>query len=109
MGSWYHATMKPILPLIALGASLSLSASAGPIHRSYAAKAAFAHLHPCPSTGLRIPHCPRYVIDHIIPLCAGGEDASANMQWQEHSQSLTKDRAEWRQCAALRRGKHGKL
>jgi len=25
---------------------------------------------------------PGYVIDHVIPLACGGEDAPSNMQWQ---------------------------
>jgi len=25
---------------------------------------------------------PGYVVDHVVPLCAGGADAPSNMQWQ---------------------------
>ena len=38
--------------------------------------------HPCPSTGKRYGACPGYVKDHVDPLCNGGPDAVANMQWQ---------------------------
>lgn len=67
-------------------------------HRSEAPKIAFAHLHACPSTGLHIPHCPGYVIDHIVPLCACGPDAPSNMQWQSLAASKVKDRLERKQC-----------
>lgn len=87
--------------------SIVLAASVVPssakIPRSHAALVAFARVHPCPSTGLRITSCPGHVIDHVVPLCAGGADLPRNMQWQEHEASLFKDRGERRQCAALRR------
>lgn len=72
--------------------------------RSHAELVKFARVHPCPSTGLRITSCRGYVIDHIVPLCAGGADKPSNMQWQEYRQSLVKDRWERRLCARLRRG-----
>ena len=34
---------------------------------------------------------PGYVIDHIIPLCAGGLDAPSNMQWMEREAAILKD------------------
>lgn len=39
---------------------------------------------PCPAAGERKGSCPGndYVIDHIEPLCAGGEDHKRNMQLQ---------------------------
>lgn len=78
------------------------TASAGQ-QRSYQAKREFARAVPCPSTWRYIPHCPGYVIDHVVPLCAGGADTPVNMQWQNREQSLVKDREERRLCAALRR------
>ena len=44
---------------------------------------------------------PGYIIDHIVPLCAGGPDAVANMQWQTVAQAKAKDRHEKALCAAL--------
>lgn len=70
--------------------------------RSSSAIAAFKRHNPCPTTGARRGACAGYIIDHIIPLCAGGPDKPINMQWQTRSNSLIKDRAERRQCRTLR-------
>lgn len=42
---------------------------------------------------------PGYVVDHIIPLCAGGRDTVANLQWQTAQESKRKDRLERKVCA----------
>lgn len=60
---------------------------------------AFRKTHPCPSTGKTAGACPQYVVDHKYPLCAGGQDAPENMQWQAKDQSLAKDRIERELCA----------
>lgn len=44
---------------------------------------AFRTAHACPSTGLHKGPCPDFRIDHVIPLCAGGADATRNLQWQD--------------------------
>lgn len=46
---------------------------------------------------------PGFRIDHISPLCACGDDAVYNLQWQTLAASLEKDRFERQMCAALRR------
>ena len=46
---------------------------------------------------------PGYVVDHVVPLCAGGADAPRNMQWQTVEQAKVKDRQERASCAARRR------
>jgi hypothetical protein len=43
-----------------------------------------------------------YVVDHIFPLCAGGADRPANMQWQAVAEAKVKDVDEKRLCARLR-------
>jgi hypothetical protein len=68
--------------------------------RSGWVKAEFKRLNPCPATGLPRGPCPGYVIDHIVPLCAGGSDTAANMQWQAVEAAKIKDRDERRQCRA---------
>jgi hypothetical protein len=62
-------------------------------HRSAAARDEFKREHPCPATGQRRGSCPGYVIDHVIPLCAGGPDRPSNMRWQGLAESKVKDRA----------------
>ena len=42
---------------------------------------------------------PGYVIDHVVPLCAGGADAPSNMQWQTVEAAKIKDRQERAECA----------
>jgi|SRR5712664_2006245 len=45
---------------------------------------------------------PGYVVDHVVPLCAGGADAPSNMQWQTVAEAKVKDRQERTQCARHR-------
>ena len=45
---------------------------------------------------------PGYVVDHVVPLCAGGADAPSNMQWQTVEDAQVKDRQERATCAARR-------
>jgi hypothetical protein len=75
--------------------------SHGKIKRSAAAKDIFKRQHPCPSTGETSGPCPGYVIDHIVPLCASGPDATYNMQWQTLDQGKEKDRWEKKECRAF--------
>lgn len=71
--------------------------SLGATHRSTAARDAFKQ-----QTGY--PHGrPGFVIDHRIPLCAGGVDAPSNMAWQSIADARRKDRFEKALCAELRR------
>lgn len=70
--------------------------------RSAAARYGFAKAHACPATGAHRLPCPGWVIDHVVPLCAGGEDAPANMQWQTVEAAREKDREEQRTCRAQR-------
>lgn len=57
----------------------------------------------CPATQTITTHCPGYVVDHIIPLCANGLDAPVNMQYQELHESYIKDIQERKQCRLLRK------
>jgi hypothetical protein len=54
--------------------------------------------HPCPANGATHGACPGWVRDHIIPLCAGGSDTVANMQWQTVADAKAKDILERREC-----------
>jgi hypothetical protein len=71
--------------------------------RSHAAKAAFQRANPCPTTGATRGGCPGHVVDHMVPLCAGGADAPVNMQWQPVDEAKIKDREEAKLCRSLRR------
>jgi hypothetical protein len=53
------------------------------------------------STGYGGPR-PGYVVDHVRPLCSGGPDTVANMQWQTVAEAKVKDADERRLCAQLR-------
>jgi hypothetical protein len=72
--------------------------------RSAQAVSSFKRHHPCPATGARSGSCPGYVVDHIEPLCAGGSDHPANMQWQTVADAKVKDVTERMQCRGMRKG-----
>jgi hypothetical protein len=71
--------------------------------RDRAQRTAFFREHPCPATNKTHGACPGWVVDHIIPLCAGGADDPSNMQWQELEVSKEKDKEEWRTCRELKK------
>jgi hypothetical protein len=71
--------------------------------RSSKAVRQFRASHPCPATGRASGPCPGYVVDHVEPLCAGGADRPANMQWQAVEDAKRKDVEERRLCAQLRK------
>ncbi|SFA84822.1 hypothetical protein SAMN04515620_10530 [Collimonas sp. OK607] len=92
--------MKTTIALtILFAASLFAVTPAGArVERSASAKHEFQHMTPCPSTGQNLGKCPGYVIDHIDPLCHGGADAPANMQWQTIADGKAKDQRERELC-----------
>lgn len=90
--------IQRLIPILAL-LLISAPAWSGERPRSAAAKAEFKRTNPCPSTGSPRGLCPGHVIDHVTPLCAGGEDAPRNMQWQTVEAAKIKDRREREQCA----------
>jgi hypothetical protein len=79
------------------GTCLCTGASA----HSYEARAEFMRSHPCPANGQTRGACPGYVVDHVVPLCAGGADASSNMQWQAIDAAKAKDRDAMSQCRRM--------
>lgn len=78
--------------------ALLFAVSAAGGTRSAASKYQFRKLNPCPSTGEQRGACPGHVVDHIVPLCAGGQDTPENMQWQTVAAAKKKDIEERRQC-----------
>lgn len=91
--------MRGITLLLAL---LAFSVEAR-IERSAAEVLAFKRANPCPSTQERRGSCPGWEVDHIQPLCTGGPDTRANMQWLSVEGHRTKTRQDLRVFRYLRR------
>jgi hypothetical protein len=73
------------------------------IKRSAKAKREFQASNPCPRNGATRGRCPGHDIDHIKPLCAGGEDTPANMQWLSLEKHREKTRVDLFECRTLRK------
>ena len=71
--------------------------------RSAAAVREFRRLNPCPATGQVRGACPGWVLDHRMPLCAGGEDHPSNMQWQTTANAAAMAKRETRLMVSPRR------
>lgn len=91
--------MKKSLLLLSL-LTLSLNSVADTRHASQAAL--FRATTPCPATHKIQKWCAGYVVDHTMPLCAGGIDSPSNMQWQTKSASYLKDIEERKLCRSLK-------
>lgn len=87
--------------LLALAAVCSVArGSDGQIARSQDVARSFRRANPCPDgpdKGSKT-RCKGYVIDHVVPLCAGGADAVQNLAWQTRKDAAAKDRAEVALC-----------
>src|SRR5262245_16711065 len=59
----------------------------------------FKKAHPCPERGITVETCPGWIVDHVVPLCAGGPDAVTNMVWQRSDEAAAKDVVEKQMCA----------
>jgi hypothetical protein len=77
-------------------AASCIAASAAP--RSRVLLRDFQRLHPCPATEARRGPCPGFQIDHIQPLCAGGQDAIENLQWLDVADHAAKTRKDVAAC-----------
>ena len=91
--------------LLCLVVALTAPAAEASNHRSKVLRSEFQRTHPCPSNGHRRGACPGYVIDHVVPLCAGGWDHPDNMQWQTVADAKAKDIEERQQCRQHKKGK----
>lgn len=76
--------------------------SATAAERSSTVRTAFQRENPCPATGKPRGPCPGWIADHVTPLCAGGPDATSNMQWITVAGAKVKDREDKRLCRDLR-------
>jgi hypothetical protein len=81
----------------------AFQAAAQPIHRSQAEIRAFRAENPCPVTGRRSGPCKGWAVDHVRPLCAGGEDKPGNMQWIADPDHRFKTLVDVRECRKLAR------
>jgi hypothetical protein len=86
--------------VFALALALSLSAI-GQIQRSASEVRAFRSHNPCPATGMKRGACPGWAVDHIRPLCAGGEDHRGNMQWITEPDHRFKTLVDVKECRKL--------
>lgn len=73
-----------------------------PPARNPATARAFRRANPCPATGRTSGACPGWVVDHRIPLCAGGPDDPRNMAWSTAADGKVKDGWERALCARLK-------
>ena len=88
--------------LLALALLLPLAAEAR-TERSAAQVLSFKRHNPCPATQLRRGACPGWQVDHVQPLCSGGPDTVANMQWLSIEEHRVKTRQDVRVCRYLRK------
>lgn len=91
--------------LLGLLTTLLITASPSTEARSAKAVRSFKYHNPCPSTDKRQGACPGWEVDHIKPLCLGGEDKPDNMQWLTVAQHRAKTRQDLRTCRMHRAGK----
>jgi hypothetical protein len=75
------------------------------IPRDPAQVRAFRNENPCPATGERRGACPGWEVDHVTPLCAGGEDRPSNMQWISKEDHRFKTLIDVRECRKVKQ--HG--
>ncbi len=94
-----HALAQSAMALCLV--SLATDADAR-IPRSSAAVTEFKRQNPCPINSARRGPCPGYEVDHIEPLCAGGPDVPANMQWLTRHAHREKTRREVMRCRRMK-------
>jgi hypothetical protein len=66
---------------------------------------AFRADYPCPATGLHRGACPGWQVDHIVPLCAGGDDHPRNMHWLAVDDHRFKTLVDERECRKARKAR----
>lgn len=96
--------MRPaiLLVVVIFNATLMLPCGHAKQTRSLTAIAEFKRQSPCPATGERRGRCPGYHVDHVKPLCTGGPDEPANMQWLAVDAHKTKTRLDVADCHVKR-------
>lgn len=90
--------MSATSKLLATALAVCLAAAAIAGKRSSAVRAEFQRSHPCPVNGATRGKCPGWEIDHVVALCAGGADATTNMQWLTREDHRAKTRLDVMHC-----------
>lgn len=80
---------------------LSLLAAAA-FARDPAQVRAFRKANACPATTKTDGACPGWVVNHIVPLCFGGKDEPANMEWEQKAPSYKRDAFERALCKTVK-------
>lgn len=88
--------------IVGLACAAALAAGVA-AERSKAVRAEFQRSHPCPATGAPRGACPGFEVDHVVPLCAGGPDATSNMQWLTHEEHSRKTKRDVLHCRLTRK------
>lgn len=92
-----HVALPAAVALaILIGLGVCADAAAAPRSRTLLAE--FKRLNPCPSTSKTRGACPGFQIDHIQPLCAGGQDELANLHWLSIADHAAKTRKDVAAC-----------
>jgi hypothetical protein len=92
-----------LVALLAAGCLLPLDGLLAALPRSRAEVQAFRSEYPCPATGRTRGACAGWQVDHIVPLCAGGQDKASNMHWLSVEDHRFKTLVDVRECRRLRR------
>lgn len=88
---------------VALQVMLCLVISTQSHGRSAAQLYRFKQMEPCPITQHHKGRCPGWEVDHITPLCAGGDDKTWNMQWLTRADHRLKTLVDVRECRRQRK------
>jgi len=64
----------------------------------------FVKKYACPVNGKHLEPCRGWVVGFVKPLCAGGVDRIANMQWQTVATAKRKEREAQKLCAKPKKG-----
>lgn len=83
-------------------ACVGLALAAQVAARDRAQVRAFRAENPCPATGLVRGACAGWHVDHVVALCAGGEDHPRNLQWLSVEDHRWKTFVDVRECRRLK-------
>lgn len=100
------AALAGLAPSAAYSAQPAEALSSARQPRDARAVAEFKRRQPCPVTKVTKGACDGWHVDHIRPLCDGGQDTPTNMQWLTVAEHKIKTRSD---LAACRNGRPAPL